>query len=148
MDILDVALKILREAGLPAVAMIFALYFIWRIGVNFREAIMWSGPKFMLPIRDGIIENIGFLTRFVTRADELLPKIHGEQLRVTEKIEDTTETQVKIAADVYRIKIMQKAMSTVISHQCEAADCWFKKNKRTFDSDTFCDENKPDQQKQ
>ncbi len=130
-------MKILREAGLPTLCVIFFIYFVWRIGVNTRDAIIWSGPKFLIPIRDGFLENIAMLTRFVMKADELLPVIEANQGRITEKIETVAERQERISNDSDSIKKMQKAFSIVISHQCEANDCWFKKNRRKFDSDLF-----------
>lgn len=149
MDVIDIAMRVLREAGLPTLCVIFLIYFIWRTGVNARDAIIWSGPKFLLPIRDGFIENIRVLTQFVMRADELLPEISQEQCRITEKIETVAEKQARIAEDSDSIKKMQKAFSIVISHQCEAADCWFKRNRKEFASDLFdsiqekAKENKP-----
>lgn len=132
---MDDLIRIARELGLPGVALAMGFYLCLQLGRAMREGIAWSGPAFLIPIRDGLLGNINVLTNFIMEMRQTLPLIKEGHEKTMEAIDRQQEVAKDMEKDQAKTRATMRAVVTVMSGRCPVTeDCPFKA-KSIIDSD-------------
>lgn len=137
---MDDLIRIAKELGLPGVALTMAFYLSLQLGKALREGIAWSGPAFLLPIRDGLLGNINVLTNFIMEMRATLPLVKEGHEKTLEAIDSHQAVVKEMEKDNAKTRATMRAVVAVMSGRCPVTDSCPFKATNIMDSDDTTDQ--------